>query len=62
MTDAEVKAAMQVADQTVKKHIQALHEYNEVKDVALGLCGVLAEKRGVRVSDVLRDLGVEEGE
>ncbi|KAJ5095085.1 hypothetical protein N7532_007376 [Penicillium argentinense] len=31
---------------TVKKHIDLLHAYNEIKDVGLGLMGLIAEARG----------------
>ncbi|KAI5818622.1 Swi5-domain-containing protein [Pyronema omphalodes] len=47
---------------TVKRHIRLLHEYNEVRDVALGLVGLVAEARGVPVGEVLRECGIEEVE
>jgi DNA repair protein Swi5/Sae3 len=44
----------------VKRHIRLLHEYNEIKDVAQGLMGLIAEARGVRQVDVQREYGVKE--
>jgi DNA repair protein Swi5/Sae3 len=38
---------------TVKRHIHLLHEYNEVRDVALGLMGLVAESRGEPVKRVM---------
>lgn len=34
---------------TVQRHITLLHEYNEVRDVGMGLMGIVAERRGVGV-------------
>lgn len=34
---------------TVQRHIALLHDYNEVRDVAMGLMGIVAERRGVGV-------------
>jgi len=47
-------------EETVKRHIQLLHEYNEVKDVAMGLMGLVAESRGVAIKDVAEECGVGE--
>ncbi|KAJ5364775.1 DNA repair protein SWI5 [Penicillium cataractarum] len=46
--------------ETVKRHIRLLHEYNEIKDIAQGLMGLIAEARGVRHVDVQREYGVKE--
>ncbi|KAI9676615.1 MAG: hypothetical protein M1829_002932 [Trizodia sp. TS-e1964] len=43
---------------TVKRHIKLLHDYNEVRDVAMGLMGLIAEQRGVRVKDIYEEFGV----
>lgn len=45
---------------TVKQHIHLLHSYNEIKDVAQGLMGLLAESRGERLGDVSRSFGMLE--
>ncbi|KAI9714740.1 MAG: hypothetical protein M1820_000029 [Bogoriella megaspora] len=45
---------------TIEAHIKALHTYNEVKDIAQGLIGMIAEKRGVRVKDVMEEYGLDE--
>lgn len=46
------------ADAIVKAHIKLLHDYNEIKDVGLGLMGLIAEGRGVRLGEVMAELGV----
>ncbi|ODH51584.1 hypothetical protein GX48_02253 [Paracoccidioides brasiliensis] len=44
----------------VQRHIRLLHEYNEIKDIGLGLIGLVAEARGVRHVDALQSFGVGE--
>lgn len=46
-------------NKTVQKHIKLLHEYNEMRDVALGLMGMVAEKRGVVVGEVMEEFGLD---
>ncbi|KAJ5910951.1 DNA repair protein SWI5 [Penicillium subrubescens] len=48
------------SSETVKRHIRLLHDYNEIKDIAQGLMGLIAEARGVRHVDVQREYGVKE--
>ncbi|KAL9621579.1 MAG: hypothetical protein Q9160_003971 [Pyrenula sp. 1 TL-2023] len=43
----------------VKRHIKLLQRYNEMKDVGLGLAGLVAEGRGVRVAEVLEEVGMD---
>lgn len=43
---------------TVRRHIHLLHEYNDIKDVALGLLNMIAEDRRVRLIEVHKDYGV----
>ncbi|KAL4788016.1 Swi5-domain-containing protein [Aspergillus varians] len=43
---------------TVKRHIRLLHEYNEIKDIGQGLMGLIADARGVRQVDMLKEFGV----
>jgi hypothetical protein len=51
------------AQEIVQRHIKLLHQYNELKDIAMGLFGMIAERRGVRVKDIYEEFGVgEEGE
>ncbi|GCB24711.1 mating-type switching protein swi5 [Aspergillus awamori] len=47
---------------TVKRHIRLLHEYNEIKDIAQGLMGLIADARGVRQVDVQREYEVDDGD
>ncbi|RPA83032.1 hypothetical protein BJ508DRAFT_413696 [Ascobolus immersus RN42] len=46
-------------DKIVKAHIKRLHVYNETKDVAMGLIGLVAVNRGVGVGEVLEEFGVD---
>nr|POE56769.1 dna repair protein swi5 like [Quercus suber] len=60
--ETRAKTALEAANALIKDHITALHRYNEAKDVAQGLMGMIAEKRGVRVADVMEDFGVGGGD
>ena len=53
---------MKEAQGIVKGHIRQLHGYNEIKDVAQGLIGIIAEQRGVRIVDVEGGFGVGKGD
>ena len=35
-----------------------LHQYNEIRDVGQGLMGMIADKRGVRIREVMEEFGV----
>lgn len=59
LSSADAEAAMTHANTTLKQHLKLLHDYNEIKDVATGLMGMIAEQRGVRVSEVMQEMGVE---
>ncbi|MCJ1310161.1 hypothetical protein MMC25_003822 [Agyrium rufum] len=60
---AEVEAQLKnPAAETVRAHIKLLHDYNEIRDVGLGLIGMIAEQRGLRMKDVLGEFGVGEGD
>jgi DNA repair protein Swi5/Sae3 len=48
------------AEAIVKRHIKLLHAYNEIKDVGLGLMGLIADSRGVRLKEVMEEMGVGE--
>lgn len=52
------KHAMQTANATIKEHIALLHKYNEIKDIGLGLMGLVAESRGVRQGVVMEEYGM----
>ncbi|EMG45606.1 hypothetical protein SBY92_004875 [Candida maltosa Xu316] len=42
-----------------KKHIQQLHKYNELKDIALQLISLIADQRQVKISDILSEMNVD---
>lgn len=46
------------AAETVRAHIRLLHEYNDVRDVGMGLLGLVAEHRGVRVGELWGEFGL----
>lgn len=48
------------ASTTVQTHIRLLHTYNESRDIATGLMGIIADNRGVRVRDIYEEYGVQE--
>ncbi|KAF2861860.1 hypothetical protein K470DRAFT_256407 [Piedraia hortae CBS 480.64] len=47
------------ANAVIKDHIARLKKYNEIKDIAQGLIGLIAEQRGVRIADVMADFDFE---
>lgn len=53
------RAALKSAQDTVKQHISQLTAYNDIKDIAQGLVGLIAEQRNARIVDVMTDLGFE---
>ena len=44
----------------MKRHIRLLHAYNEIKDVGQELMGLIADARGVRLKEVMEEMGVGE--
>lgn len=44
----------------VKRHVELLHTYNEIRDVALNFVGKIAEKEQCRAIDVLKQYGMDE--
>jgi hypothetical protein len=46
------------AQSAVKQHIALLHAYNGIRDVGQGLMGMIAEQRGLRVKQVMEEMGV----
>ena len=44
----------------VDRHVDLLHEFNEIRDVALQFIGKIAEKDGVPVADVLKRYDMDE--
>lgn len=46
------------AQETVRRHIKLLHDYNDIRDVGQGLIGMIAEQRGVQIGSLYEDYGV----
>jgi hypothetical protein len=45
-----------------KTHIKHLNRYNEIRDVGLGLIGMVAESRKLRIKDVMEEFGVTDAD
>lgn len=58
--EQKAKQALETANGVIKEHIALLHSYNEIKDIGQGLMGLVADKRGVRVADVMEEFGMGE--
>lgn len=43
----------------MKKHINLLHEYNDIRDIGQGLIGMIADNRGLRISDLYPEFGLD---
>ena len=62
-TDEEkATSALATANTVIKDHISLLQKYNEIKDIAQGLMGLIAESRGVQVKVVMEEHGMGEGD
>lgn len=62
-TDEEkATSAFATANGVIKDHISLLHKYNEIKDIAQGLMGLIAEARGVRQKVVEEEYGMGKGD
>ncbi|POS83156.1 hypothetical protein EPUL_003970 [Erysiphe pulchra] len=46
------------AQETVRRHIKLLHDYNDIRDIGQGLIGMIAEQRGVQIGSLYEDYGV----
>ena len=60
--EEKTKSALSTANAVINEHITLLHKYNEIKDIAQGLMGLIAESRGVRVKVVMEEFGMGEGD
>jgi len=56
--EEKAKAALASANAVIKEHIQLLHRYNEIKDIGQGLMGLIADKRGARIKEIMEDYGM----
>ena len=60
ITQQQIDAALEAARKARLEHIRRLGKYNEIKDVAQELIGMVAEMRACRVVDVMRDFEIED--
>ena len=44
----------------VQQHIKLLHDYNEIRDIALNFVGKIAETERCRALDVLKEYNMDE--
>ena len=58
-TEAQVASTLAFARSTAASHISLLHDYNEIKDVAQMLMGLVAEQRGARVVEIMEEFGMD---
>ena len=54
------KAALSHAQTIITTHITQLKRYNEIKDVAMGMLGLIAEKEGKRIAEVMAEREISE--
>jgi len=59
-SDDEIEYGLSLAREVKADHVRNLQEYNEIKDIAQGLIGLIAEQRDVRVVDVMKEIGAED--
>lgn len=58
--EQKTRQALSTANAVIKEHIALLHKYNEMKDIGQGLMGLIADKRGVRVTAVMEEFEMGE--
>ncbi|EXJ92735.1 hypothetical protein A1O3_01287, partial [Capronia epimyces CBS 606.96] len=58
--EVEAEAAMHHANVIFARHISLLKEYNEIKDVAMGMLSLIAEKEGRRLVEIMEERGLSE--
>ncbi|KIX09534.1 uncharacterized protein Z518_00614 [Rhinocladiella mackenziei CBS 650.93] len=54
------EAALQHAENIFTRHIALLKEYNEIKDIAMGMLSLIADKEDRRLVEVMEERGVSE--
>jgi hypothetical protein len=62
LTDAQRGEVLREAKAVVGEHIARLGRYNEIRDVGMGLIGIVADMRCERVRDVQGEFGVGHGD
>jgi hypothetical protein len=61
-TPAQENVLLQNARGVIKQHIQLLSQYNEIKDVAQNLIGIIADHRNVTIRECQEDFGVKDSD
>lgn len=62
VSQSDIEDTVTHANNTLKTHIKLLHDYNEMKDMASALVGLIADQRGVKIVDVMEEMGIAEGD
>lgn len=58
--DIDVEAALDHANAIVSRHISLLKEYNDIKDIAMGMLSLIADKEGRRLVEVMEERELSE--
>ncbi len=56
------RATVDEARAVVKAHVEMLTRYNETRDIAMGLLGMIADNQGRRLRDIMEERGIGGGE
>ncbi|EXJ91026.1 hypothetical protein A1O1_04133, partial [Capronia coronata CBS 617.96] len=61
-TEVEEAEALNHANAIFSRHISLLKEYNKIKDIAMGMLSLIAEKEGRRLVKVMEERGLNEND
>ena len=56
----EQQQVLNEAQKILDQHIKQLGQYNQLKDIAMGMLGIIAEKQGKPLREVMEARGVED--
>jgi len=59
ITDENVEKALTLAKKSRAERIKSLSKYNDIKDIAQNLIGMIADQRGSRVIDIMNEMDIE---
>jgi hypothetical protein len=50
------------AQRILNKHVTTLSRYNEIKNVAMEMLGILAEQKGMTMKEIMAERGIDEAD